>query len=357
MAVRSIDALNVPYKRLKADSPYIYEELRPELAAVDPGSRITIGSPQEVAAKRAALRGWIYGAADGERRVSRLYEPGLGSPHLLQIADWEALGWVRQLFINVRPESLSYAYLLAPAANANGKALIYHHGMASDFRSARAWLEPFLADGWHVLAFDQLGYGENSRDIPCDFPPDPAVPCKANLQADLDRIESPVALHVEPVVAGVDYLAERGFETIDAMGFSAGAATVTFAAAIDPRIGRTAAVAGILPPYLREGQDRVFGIAEALADSGPVSFLDLFILSAAGEGRRYLQIFNRYDRCCFRNVKGRHYEAALRDRMAALGDGRFSVHIDENHARHTVSGEAVAVIRALLSGDAGAAPD
>ena len=205
-----------------------------------------------------------------------------------------------------------------------------------------------------MLAFDQLGYGENSREVPCDLPPDPSRPCKANLHSDLARITSPVALHVEPVLAGVDFLEERGFATIDALGFSAGAATVTFAAAIDPRIRRTAAVAGILPLYLREGQDRVFGISEALATSGPVSYLDLFILTASGEGRRYLQLFNRFDRCCFRNLKGRHYEAALKDRVAALGGGGFSVHIDESHARHTVSAEAVAVIQAMLSQDAGA---
>lgn len=357
VAVRTVDALNVPYKRLKADSPFVYEEIRPELAAVDPETLLAIRSPEDVAARRAALRGWIYGTATGARQVSRLVDPGAGWSHAEEVADWRGLQSVAQFFINVRPSVISHAYMLRPDGDPNGRALIYHHGMASDFRAARAWLEPFLKDGWHILAFDQLGYGENSREVPCDTPADPAVPCRANLQSGLAQVQSPVALHVEPVLAGLDHLEEAGFTAIDAMGFSAGAATVTFAAAIDPRIKRTAAVAGILPPYLREGQDEAFGIAEALAVSGPVSFLDLFLLAGAGKDRRYLQVFNRFDRCCFRNLKGRHYESVLKDRLAGTGDGAFSVHIDESHARHTVSAEGVAVIRAMLSGDAGAASD
>jgi hypothetical protein len=122
------------------------------------------------------------------------------------------------------------------------------------------------------------------------------------------------------------------------LGFSAGAATLTFAAAIDTRLRRTVAGAGILPPYLREGQDALFGIAKELADNGPVSFLDLFILAGAGEGRAYLQLFNRYDRCCYRNLKGRHYEEAVKMALAGSGTGgRFSVTIDESHARHSIS--------------------
>ncbi|RVU36779.1 alpha/beta fold hydrolase [Hwanghaeella grinnelliae] len=355
IAARTLDPINVYYKRLKASSPYQYEEINPDLLKTDPAALITIDTAEDVAAARQALLGWIYGTDPAERRVAKLYYPRAGWSHASEILDWDGLGGVAQYYINVRPDLISYAYLLTPldgnSGPGAGKAVIYHNGMASTFVAARDWLEPLLKQGWTVLAFNQLGYGESARELHCDKQADGSavpegVPCLANLQLDLAQLDTPVALHVEPVLAGVDLLKGLGFAQIDALGFSAGAATVTFAAAIDPRLRRTVAAAGILPPYLREGQDELFGIARELAESGPISFLDLFILAGAGEGRAYHQLFNRYDRCCYRNVKGRHYEEVVKKALAGAGEGgQFTVTIDESHARHAISsGGARAVI-------------
>ena len=349
IGVRVNDTLNMHYKRLKAGSPYTFDEVDPTLLKTDPAGLIAVRGPADLGIARRDLTGWTYGVSDGTRRAGRLFNPGAGWSQAPDVADWSGLGAVHQLYITVRPDVISYAYHLTPSTQPNGKALIYHHGMASDFRAARDWLVPFLEEGWTVLAFDQLGYGENSREALCE----PAAPnpdsCRANLQSEIGGIDTPAALHVEPVLAGVDYLEQRGFASVDAMGFSAGAATVTFAAAQDLRIRRTVAVAGILPLYLREDQDQVFGLAKHWADTGSGSFLDLFILASSGPGRAYLQVFNRYDRCCFRNLKGRHYEDAVRQAVSDIGDGQFAVHIDETHARHTVSDAAVDVIRGFLT--------
>lgn len=365
-AARFLEPVNVFYKRMKVSSPYVFEEVDPALTATDPTSLISIRTAKDAAAARTALTGWIYGTEDGTRVPGTLYDPRAGWSHQNLISDWEGFGGVAQYYINVRPDLISYAYLISPAEPDRGigagKAVIYHNGMASSFVAARPWLEPFLKAGWTVLAFDQLGYGENTREILCDKPADGAVlpdrrSCIANLQLDLNRINNPVALHVEPVLAGVDLLQSLGFQEIDAFGFSAGAATITFAAAIDPRLRRTVAAAGILPPYLREGQDQLFGIAKELADKGPVSFLDLFVLAgggpgsgaASGKGRAYRQLFNRFDRCCFRNLKGKHYEDAVKNVIdhAGIGGG-FSVVIDESHARHAISSDGARSILDFL---------
>ena len=346
-ASRFLDPVNLVYKRMKASSPYVFDEIDPALAVTDPAGFIAIHTADQVAAARRAMLGWTYGTDPAKRRPAKLYDPRVGWSHAAEISGWDGLGQVTQYYINVRPDLISYAYLLKPREDAEGvgkgKAIIYHNGMASTFVAARDWLEPLLEEGWTVLAIDQLGYGENTRELNCDKQADgSAVPegedCFANLHNDLAHVDNPVALHVEPVLAGVDLLQEQGFGQVDALGFSAGAATVTFAAAIDTRLRRTVAAAGILPPYLREGQDALFGIAKELADNGPMSFLDLFILAAAGEGRAYLQLFNRYDRCCYRNVKGRHYEEAVQKALAGTKvGGSFTVTIDESHARHVIS--------------------
>lgn len=359
VASRVLDPVNVLYKRMKASSPYIYEEIDPALTGTDPSGLITLHSAEDISAARHALLGWVYGTVPPARRKAKLHNPYAGWSHAPEIADWKGLGSVGQYYINVRPDVISYAYLLRPLDGAGGpgagKAIIYHNGMASTFAAARDWLEPLLDAGWTVLAFDQLGYGENTREVTCDRQADGSpiaagTRCLANLHSDLALIDNPVALHVEPVLAGLDLLESLGFDEVDALGFSAGAATVTLAAAIDTRLRRTVAAAGILPPYLREGQDQLFGIARELAENGPISFLDLFILAGSGEGRLYQQLFNRYDRCCFRNVKGRHYEGAVKEALDGSGaGGGFAVTIDESHARHAISAAGAATVLDVLS--------
>jgi hypothetical protein len=227
VASRVLDPVNVLYKRMKASSPYTFEEINPALTETDPAGLIAIHSAEDVAAARQDLLGWIYGTAPAERRRAKLYDPGAGWSHASEISDWDGLGSVTQYYINVRPDLISYAYLLKPRENAEGagkgKAIIYHNGMASTFVAARDWLEPLLEEGWTVLAFDQLGYGENSREIDCDKQADgkPApegAGCIANLHNDLALVDNPVALHVEPVLAGIDLLRGTGIRTNRRLG-------------------------------------------------------------------------------------------------------------------------------------------
>jgi hypothetical protein len=72
-------------------------------------------------------------------------------------------------------------------------------------------------------------------------------------------------------------------------------------------------------------------------------------MATDGAARELTQIFNRYDRCCYRNTLARLYEPAVRDAAETLGTGRFRVLIDESHADHKVSDWAVARIMESLA--------
>ena len=242
---------------------------------------------------------------------------------------------------------LSFFYLLEPKRPAGKRGVIYHNGFAGTSVQSAALLDALLEAGATVIAIDQLCYGDNACNAPCGpgHPPD----CLANLQFGLAKMQTPLRDHVEPVRAAADLLFSRGAAEVDAVGFSAGAGTVTLVAAVDTRIRRSVAAAGVLPYYLREGQDAPIGIADYAPLQEMASMMDLFLLSAAGKGRAHLHLFNRFDRCCFRNVKGRLYEPTLRERLAAIGiGGAFSVAIDETHARHAISGHGVATILSFL---------
>ncbi|MBF0252028.1 MAG: alpha/beta hydrolase, partial [Alphaproteobacteria bacterium] len=72
---------------------------------------------------------------------------------------------------------------------------------------------------------------------------------------------------------------------------------------------------------------------------------EMFVLASVGAGRGQMQVFNRYDRCCFANAVGKLYEQPVRDAARTLdARARFSVLIDESHARHKVSERALDAI-------------
>jgi len=333
--VRTNDGLYVQYKRLKAADRYVFDVVRPELADQDPSDSLSIRSADDLDAARAALSVLVYGG-DGARNVVTPYYGHGETGSLQQAQTLEGIASARHFYLSPRPDVLSFIYLLTPKTPIAKRGLIYHHGFAGGFMQQEPLIEAALYRGYTIVAIDQLAYGENSRKSECDIDPEPD--CQANLQFDLDRIHDPLRLHVEPVRAAIDLLEMQGITDISAIGFSAGAATITLTAALDNRITRSVAAAGVLPYYLREGQDAPIGIADYAPLGDRFSMIDLFLLSASGEGREHMHLFNRYDRCCFRNVKGLLYSPLLSETLGALGrGGAFEVRIDETHARHTIS--------------------
>ena len=343
--IHHYDPTRVLYKRLKADNAYVYDEIDPKFLETDPRSLLSVASPGEVAALRARLIDLIWG--------------GAGFPAALQpttvetaIIDEELgalpnLAAIDRLTVDMGRDVRSYLYHLKPAKNPNGKLVIYHHGFAGEIRDVPKVLGGFLKRGYGVLGVNMLAYGGNSAYL---FTADGE---KINLHFDLERIERPLRYHFEPLVVGVNYAAALGdYAAIHVVGFSAGAFFTTVMAAIDDRIARSYPIAGVYPIYLREGPEIQLRLPSyyppllALA-----SYLDLFTLGASGPGRRQLQIFNRYDRCCYNNRKGTLYESAVAEAVREIGDGGgFGVFIDESHADHRFSEIALETVLVHMEG-------
>lgn len=348
LAGRYYDPLNVQYKRLKAENRFEFEEVSPDiLAGGDPEALLTPHSAADVDARRRAITRIIYGAP--ERIAVPAYRSGGDSDVRFALEALPHAETVKRFYQTPRAGILSFFYLMIPKEPVPGRAAIYHNGFDGTSIQSAGLLDALMEAGVTVVAIDQLGYGENTRDAPClpvTYPPR----CVASLQFHMAKLDRPLTYHVEPVRAAVDLLL-NGIEAdeVHAIGFSAGAATITLAAAVDTRIKRSVAASGVLPYYLREGQDAPIGIA----DYGPlrdrIGMMDQFLLAAAGDGRAHMHLFNRYDRCCFRNLKGRVYEKTVQDRLEEIGlGGRFEVAIDETHARHEISDYGTETILTFL---------
>jgi len=331
---RTYDPVRVPYRRWKADSPYTYEEIDPRYLKTDPAEHITVRSPEDAVRLREALVGVIWGAGGfpaGKKPAS--VEPGYSDP---AFAGFENLTGIDRVRVEMEHGIYSIAYHFRPI-HANGRMILYHHGYAGDVRDMADLFRPLVAEGFNVIALNFLGYGENWFSSEIYYP-------KwgwyfASVHRLLSLEEHPLKFFVEPAIVAVNHAQSLGFPYVDMIGLSAGGWTTELAASVDPRIRRSYPVAGSYPLYLRSG-------AEANQAPPPqydpqllrtASYLDIYVLGAEGKGRRQLQIFNRFDRCCYRNTHARLYEPAVKKAVAEVGEGSFAVVIDETHADHKIS--------------------
>ena len=222
-------------------------------------------------------------------------------------------------------------------ARPNGGLVIYHHGYAGTYTGNARVIERLVAEGYAVMALNLMAYGDNTGTLKAPDGTD------LNLHFDLDKIDRPLRYHFEPVVRAPELCRAKLRLPLDRYdGVFRGGFTTAVVAALDTRVRRSYPIAGVYPIYLRDGQD-------VLANGSPyykpmldaANYLDMFVLGVDGRARRQMQIFNRFDRCCFNNVKGRLYVGPVRAAADAIGGGAFEVVIDETHADHKVSSFAL----------------
>ncbi len=324
------DPTRVVYKRLKAADRYVYEEVHPRFLETDPRAMITVASTSDAVDKRQRLANAIWGG-DGYpvARLPQSVTTGVNEPGF-RIAG--AVARIDRVAVDMQGDVRSTFAHFHPTAP-NGRMVVYHHGYAGTYHDNRRVIERLVAEGYAVMAFNLIAYGGNTAHIRL---PDGSV---ANLHFDLDKINRPLRYHFEPVIAALNYAEQRyDYRSVDMMGFSAGGFTAAVIAALDPRIRRSYPVAGVYPIYLRTGQEAIFNGPQyhrPMLDAA--NYLDMFVLGVDSPERRQLQVFNRFDRCCFNNVKGRLYEDPVANTAAEIGGGSFAVLIDETHADHKIS--------------------
>ena len=331
---RNYDPVRVPYRRWRAESPYKYEEIDPRYLKTDPATLITVRSPEEADRVRAALIDVIWGA-DGLPRGKQpaSIEPGYSDPAFEGMKNLAGIDRVR---VEMEHGIYSIAYHFRPVRT-NGRMVLYHHGYAGDVREMADLIGALVAEGYNVIALNFLGYGENWFASEIHYPKWGWY--KTSVHRLLSLEAHPLKYFIEPAVVAANYAEAMGFSDADMIGLSAGGWVTELVAAVDPRIRRSYPVAGGYPLFLRSG-------AEANQAPPPqydpkllqtADYLDIYVLGAVGAGRRQLQIFNRFDRCCYRNILARLYEPAVKAAVSEIGKGSFAVLIDETHADHKIS--------------------
>jgi hypothetical protein len=325
-------ALQSSYHRLRLAAP----ERRADL------SLITLASPAEAQTRRRELVRLIWGKDDLPSRLPDREETGIGDPRFDGL---DGLARIDRLSVAMDFGIDSRILHFVPA-RPNGALVLVHDGHA-DSAGLRNVVAQLVARGYAVAAFTMPLFGDNAR---------PTVRAGQLGRIVLDnhnklRLVSPPAglaeqYLLEPVPVVLNRLAPH-YRSVAMLGLSGGGWTTTLAAALDPRIARNFPIAGSRPPDIAPA-----GAWDDFEQSDPAlythfSYLDLYLLGAAGAGRRELQILNEYDSCCFAGRAAESYRAAVAARARRLG-GRFDLVIDSSQDGHLISDWAMARILAAL---------
>ena len=260
--------------------------------------------------------------------------------------DFSNLKQINQLNIEMEYGVNSLAYLFIPESS-NNELIIYHQGHGGNFFKGKDTIQYFLEKNYSVLAFSMPLLGMNEQPI-VDISNLGKI--KLTSHEHLRFLESddfsPILFFVEPLAVSLNYLDKNyNFNHYHMIGISGGGWSVTLFSAIDERISQTYSVAGSLPIYLRSIPENRGDYEQWMPELYQIAnYLDLYIMSSSGENRKFIQIFNKYDPCCFSGELFRTYENEVSDVVSKLDNGHFEIFLDDTHKNHKISENALEII-------------
>lgn len=312
---------------------------------------VTIRSAADVATRRAALVRFLWGA-DGfpSTRLPEIVVTNIASP----VKQLSSLARVDEFRMPLAPGLEGLAWHFMPV-KPNGGLVVVHHGHACTLDDDPGPSETGYGLQRTIHGLLKEGYGVLGVFMPHMRPGD----CTGGHESmfKLQTTGSPMKFFVEPVVFSLNYLRiahRRGgfpaYRDFHMVGLSGGGWTTTVYAAIDPTIQCSFPVAGSIPLYLRTGGS--VGDLEQFEPKfyGLAGYPDLYVLGAAGPGRRQVQVLVQRDDCCFGAAQhdeqraGQGYPGAMQDYAArvsaavmSVGAGSFRLAIDEVAPSHMIS--------------------
>jgi len=237
----------------------------------------------------------------------------------------------------------SISYLFIPEKS-NEKLILYHQGHGGDFILGKNTIQFFLDRNFTVLASTMPLVGMNNQPI---VEIDGFGKIKLISHEQLKFLETnnfnPMRLFLDPIQINLTFLdKEYDFDQYSMVGLSGGGWITVVYSAIDERISNSFSVAGSMPFYLRVDERDVGDYEQTNIDLyRNVNYLELYILSASGDGRKHVQIFNKNDPCCYPGNGYETYEFVIKDKISQLGQGNFQIFVDNTHNEHKISDVAL----------------
>lgn len=307
--------LHQPPHKQKADDAGVFDTV----ATTDFSGLVTVNSQQDVEARRQALAAFIWrGAPSPFGRYPEQVEAGSTVP-FIGIAGLER---VERLEIRMPLGVTSVVTVLIPR-HQRSCLMLYQEGHRVSFLERKRLLRRFVDSGCQVIALSlPLTGGDNSRPT-IDHPRFGRI-----LLNDPDKFEiletenfSTLQYFLTPPIVALNHvLKDRTFRRIGMTGFSGGGWVTTLVAALDPRIQRSYAVAGSVPLTVHAAAMHWGSYEQRMGRLYEIAnYPELYVMAAAGQGRRHTQYYNVDDPCCFSGNNWTYWAKALAQHAHKLG--------------------------------------
>ena len=310
----------------------------------DIDSLIKIDNKSDIDQKRYFLTEFFWDVETLHRITSKSSLPQVES----NISDsrydnFQNLKRIDRLTIEMEYGINSISYLFIPEKS-NEKLILYHQGHGGDFILGKNTIQFFLDRNFTVLASTMPLVGMNNQPI---VEIDGFGKIKLISHEQLKFLEvnnfNPMKLFLDPIQINLTFLdKEYDFVQYSMVGLSGGGWITVVYSAIDERISNSFSVAGSMPFYLKVDERDIGDYEQTNIDLyRNVNYLELYILSASGDGRKHVQIFNKNDPCCYSGNGYETYEFVIKDKISQLGQGNFQIFVDNTHNEHKISDVAL----------------
>jgi len=347
-----------PYEFLDSSKDVLFEQKTIEKnqpvkqSSID--SLIRIYDKSDIEQKRNFLTEffWDVGSLQRVKDKSQLPEVESGISDF-NYKDFQNLKRIDRLTVEMEYGINSVSYLFLPE-QPNEKLILYHQGHGGDFLLGKDTIKFFLDRNFTVFAMTMPLLGMNNQPV---VEIDGIGKIKLNSHNQLRLLEAndfnPMKLFLDPIQINLNFLdKEYNFKRYSMIGLSGGGWTTVVYSAIDERISDSFSVASSMPFYLRV-DDRDMGDYEQrnIELYQNVNYLELYVLSAYGDGRKHIQIFNKNDPCCFSGNGYETYEFVIKDKISQIGKGNFQIFIDDTHNQHKISDHTLRLVHENISLD------
>ena len=340
-----------PYEFLDSSADVLSEQKTVEnnqfIKQSNVGSLIKIDAKSDIDEKRKFLTEFFWGIGTIQRIIDKSPLPDVESDISdSRYSNFQNLKRIDMLVVEMEYGINSISYLFIPEQS-NEKLIIYHQGHGGDFILGKDTIQFFLNRNFTVLAMSMPLVGMNNQPV-VEIDRFGEIQLTSHEQLRLLEANNfnPMKLFIDPIQNNLTFLGkEYDFKQYSMIGLSGGGWTTVVYSAIDDRISNSFSISSSIPFYLRVDERDITDYEQTNVDLYQnVNYLELYVLSASGDGRKHVQIFNKNDPCCFSGNGYETYESAVNDKILQFGKGNFQVFVDDTHNEHKISDTALKYI-------------
>jgi hypothetical protein len=310
---------------------------------------IRINSLEDIETKRKNLINYLWGQNELPKHLPKV-EMDIDDS---RYSNLDNLKQINKLTVDMEYEMKSIIYFYEPI-NKNGNLVIYHEGHGGDWVTETKTIQHFLSKGYAVLGIAMPLLGFNANPV-VDLPDFGKIKLEFHNQLHLLETDEfhPLKFYFEPITVALNYaIKEFNIKKTYLIGLSGGGWTTIVYPAIDTRISHGYSVAGANPIFLRLDSNDYFDYEHTVPEFYRIAnYEELYVMSSFGENRKLVQIYNKWDTCCFSNDLYKIYETTIKNKLKTLGKGTFENYLDDTYRGHEVSKYGLKIISDSIESD------